>query len=185
MHKINLKRKGRIMKKKILNCFITLMMICFVTLGCGGCNGVSGQTLEVQGFIENVEQFTQENYNGEDYLEDLETAKNTAMFHIDKIVLKDKEGKVEKEWKYQDIYKVGGVWTEEKPASASDAEEIMKLSAYEFFVFDGGIVTGFNISQAPGTYICTFHYNTASCDMQYKITAKKSIFDSILNPGNV
>ena len=138
------------MKRKILMSIFVLMLTCFITLGCVGCDNTNPGTLTITG-ITAATPVAVEKTSGTT-LEILEV-KEAALASVTEIAF-DSNGDAD----YDDDG--DKKWT-------TDANG----SAYSKFIKNGGSVNGFNISQQAGTYTFTFSYNgTTSENFQFTIT---------------
>lgn len=183
------------MKRKIVLSLIVAFIMCFSSLCFVGCGRPDAEELTVttNGSIA-CARYTRDVYDKErdgddeyDYLGALEQKKIEAMKVITNIEYKDfacfnGTYYVRKKGKDEDKVPVTPFGTVENNTYITPTEyaelgwfaqgkyEERYLSAYEFFLFRGGTVSGFNISQAPGTYKLTLEYEGATKTLDYTIT---------------
>ena len=194
------------MKRKIILSLILAFIMCFSSLCFFGCdNRVNNGGLTVT-FKEGVtsitlNQYTRDTYESEkeeddeyDYLGAVEKEKIKAMKVIENITgeglscfhgtyyarIKGEHDDREPVLGFDTVNTNAYITAEEYDKLGTFAKKKYRertLTAYEYFLSLGGVVNGFNISKAPGTYEFTFQYNgMTSAPITYVITDPSGLF---------
>lgn len=153
--------------KKIFS-IIALMLICFSAFAFAGCDSPksNGAKLVVGGSISQVTRLTQNKYEGDDWLGELETKKSEYMNSVT-IKLGNFEYK-SGTWYYN---AETDTWTTTAPAKTDDKQykKFNFANPYQHFIADGGQVS-FNISLNAGTYQATFSHSEAANQVKLNYT---------------
>ncbi len=144
------------MKKKILTAVLTLVMCFTILISVAGCKASSTETLTVtyaDGAFSNITAVSANNDNA------MRAARLACLRKISKIVYDD--GYLDDTDPENDQYHIKKEWPKE--GNSTD-------KAYDLFLADGGLVSGFTID-SPGTRTAVFTYRGGSFSITYTVKA--------------